>query len=69
MLMMLKWFVRWYRRRAIKTKILIALVIVATFLGCYGYLTPAHGPSGPASTPKAIGWPAAAVLYTGSGEL
>jgi hypothetical protein len=36
----LKWFLRWYRRRAVKTKILIALLILVTFLGCFGALSP-----------------------------
>ena len=36
----LKWFLRWYRRRAVKTKILIALLIIVTFLGCFGALSP-----------------------------
>jgi hypothetical protein len=36
----LKWFLRWYRRRAVKTKILIVLLILVTFLGCFGALSP-----------------------------
>jgi hypothetical protein len=39
----LKWFLRWYRRRAVKTKVLIALLILVTILGCFGALSPPSG--------------------------
>ena len=39
----LGWFWRWYRRRGTATKILVALVIIATFMGCFGVLTPPSG--------------------------
>jgi hypothetical protein len=40
MLATLKWFLRWYRQRAGRTKLLIALLILATIMGCLGVLTP-----------------------------
>jgi hypothetical protein len=56
MMATLKWFLRWYRRRDVRTKILIALLIIATFLGCFGALSPPASfqrgarPADPAST-------------------
>jgi hypothetical protein len=63
MLASLKMFLRWFRRRAIRTQILVALLIVATFLGCFGFLTPNVGPRGvpaPTPTPRA----GSALIYT-----
>jgi hypothetical protein len=34
------WFLAWYRHRALRTQILIALTLVVVFMGCSGLLTP-----------------------------
>lgn len=66
MLAGLKWFLRWYRRRGLQAKILVALLILVTFMGCFGVLTPSFGTfrSGPAPTPAPTSKPAAAVAFS-----
>jgi hypothetical protein len=34
------WFLAWYRQRALRTQILVALVLIVVFMGCSGLLTP-----------------------------
>ena len=45
------WLLRWFGQRAAKTKILIVLLVVATFMGCFGLLTPSSGGSRQVPTP------------------
>jgi hypothetical protein len=34
------WFLAWYRRRALRTQVLVALIVIVAFMGCSGLLTP-----------------------------
>lgn len=47
----LRLFWQWYRRCGGQTKLLIVLVIIATFMGCFGALTPPAGSLRPSPTP------------------
>ena len=37
----IRWFLAWYRRRALRTQILVALLLIVVFMGWSGLLTPA----------------------------
>jgi hypothetical protein len=43
---------RWFRRRQFKTKLLIVLIVVASFMGCFGLLTPPSAVPRLAPTPS-----------------
>lgn len=63
---------RWFGQRQIKTKLLIVLVVVASFMGCFGLLTPPSAGPGLAPTPSPVSTPregAAPFILPGSAAL
>jgi hypothetical protein len=57
---------RWFGQRQLKTKVLIVLVVVASFMGCFGLLTPPNAVPRLAPTPSPVSTPRAGTggLYT-----
>jgi hypothetical protein len=50
----LRLFWRWFLGRAAMTRLLVVLLLIATFMGCFGYLTPSTGPARGGATPTPV---------------